>query len=390
MGALIRLLAMLARPLAGAAKKHGPRVTGSLFRQYRQRKQKRQQQQSRQQQQNQPSAAQPNQPSVLQALVQASGAVFQQKASGARQQARSGLQRLGQAAYRLFVQNRPAQQPQRRRGSRKKPQGVFRSLASHARGLFQRQRRQQPKKPGVFSSILTRAAAARVQKPEPAKMPGLSPAQKLGMMGQSAQHVAAANKAEQEHQASQERNNRLLKEESELRDKLHDGLKKLLIGPLKAVAIVAGTILGIQKLANLTLAARAPYQFYSGQMAGAFTQLKMNDLRRDIQFANRTDSSTKDLAEAVNEFRQELQPIRENIATVTNAFVTGLVKIGTVIVKGVNLLENLPGIKEVLDLIEKENKEREQKEALPTAEFVDKLKHREFWMNGHRDRLPPL
>lgn len=416
MGPLIRVLLGLVRPLAGVAKKHAPQFLGSLARNSAQKlkrrrsQRRRQQAQQQQQQQNQPSPATPNQPSVLNALVQASGAIFRQKASGARQQARGGLRAFGQAAFRVFAQKSPAPTAQRvrrrqsapptlrsrlgglfggqpparsrRRGQAPKG-GVLRSLASHARGLFeqQRQRRQQPKKPGLFGSILTRAAALRVEKPDPATMPGLSPKQKLGMMGQSAAAVQSAHRTAQEEQAKLEHRKRAEAEEERIREKLKEGFEKLAGRTAKLVTAFLGLKLAMSKFGETMSELNRDLSRFSGRLSASFARLEAQRLQLDRRTAQQTGGTATLLNEAVHEFREANQPNVEDRKRIQNVLGFAATKVATWMAEVQNWISQNSGIRWVLDEIE-ENTKPDHPVFGKGRHVIDGLQRREF--------LPPL
>jgi hypothetical protein len=175
-------------------------------------------------------------------------------------------------------------------------------------------------------SAFTRQSAQREPVPPADQFPGLSPQQKLGMMGKSADEIGAAHSAEQEKQHQEAVEADAAQAMGELKDQAVDVTKKFaLFGKGVVSTVVAMHLMppAIKAATAKLIETRRQDARFSGRTAAAFADLDISRIQNQQSSAGNTSNSTKALIERQIKLEEQMKDELEAITTLVNKLAEG-------------------------------------------------------------------
>lgn len=135
-----------------------------------------------------------------------------------------------------------------------------------------------------------------------------------------------------------------------------------------------------------TLKSREYLSQFNGQISAAFSRLKAQEVRQNIQMGRATQNSTTALVDAMRDLNQSTQSSREALATVLNKAAEYSIKAATAMIE---IAKQIPLLKDVADWIKgiEENTKKNPDGSLPLTEILEKLKTGKFTDTNTLPRL---
>lgn len=127
-----------------------------------------------------------------------------------------------------------------------------------------------------------------------------------------------------------------------------------------ATAGLLGAFVGItlagKKLAEMLVEGQRSLVRFNGQIAVAYAQLERGDLLRQQASGGRTAGTTETLVGAVNDMKNELQPLKDLGTNILNVIGTGFAKLVAGIVAAAKWLPGIAGVLKAMDDEAKRNR----------------------------------
>lgn len=181
-----------------------------------------------------------------------------------------------------------------------------------------------------------------------ATQPGLSPSQMIGMMGNSRAQIDDAQQSAQDEQQRQA----LEKEAKKQKKKAVSGYKKLAGGAIGATVALLTIPLATKRFGEALVESRRDLAVFNGRIAAMFAQLDVQKFRLGIRTGRETQGSTLALGQALKEFRQEFQPLHEDMRTLKNKGSEFFIRLGTEVARIANGVMELAGIRAAIERLE--------------------------------------
>lgn len=236
----------------------------------------------------------------------------------------------------------------------------------------------------VVTSLTSRMSESRQQPGVPTPAPGLSPKEKLSMMGMPAQQIEDANRqrmADQESAAAQEEANQRFEE---LSGKLKSATKG--IGAFTAAMIAVPKL--VERWGTALAESRRNLASYDGRLAAAYARMDVKQIRRDIETARDTGGSSAAVVNELAKLRGMLQPWREDLVRIENALARVAIESAQGVVFLGNMFRVMSGWGSVMALLERWLGQGGNA-SMPIHEVIDAL-IKEGKGQGQRAPLPPL
>jgi len=112
----------------------------------------------------------------------------------------------------------------------------------------------------------------------------------------------------------------------------------------KLAATVATLPIKFQKLGESLVAANEKLAPFSAQMALASAEFKMGEVKRNIQSAQSTGASSRQMTQSLNELKDAMQPITDGVTNIAQVLLANILETMTKIVAYVNGLLNVASI----------------------------------------------
>lgn len=246
---------------------------------------------------------------------------------------------------------------------------------------------QRPQQ-GFFRSFVSGVAqrVSTAQRDPAAQPTGLSPSEKIAMMGKSTQEIQDADRrkrAEQEATIAEEEATAQLQE---LTEKFKGATKGIGAFTLALVAIPKL----VQRWGDALIESRRDLAELDGRIASSYAQLDIQRFRQNVETARDTGGSSARVAQEMAELHRSLQPLRELKATLENALAIAAVNVATAISDGMGKAAKSMGLLRVVRSLEKWLSDQEMKNSLPIHETVARMIKEAPLGMGQREPLPPL
>lgn len=213
-----------------------------------------------------------------------------------------------------------------------------------------------------------------------ASMPGLSPSQLMSMMGQSNSQIQQSQNAARQQQA-QAQNARTQQQ--------HD---EQFVKALKTAAVATGQFhialtaipISLKEFSSAILESRESLRNFNGGINAAFARLEAQNMHLGIRTANATEGSTVGMADAMRDFNEAFQPIREGMATGLNLIGTFALRAGASFATALQYLSLLGPILAILKYFE--SRPEKGSAILPEHEMLFRMASGDF--TGHHHMRP--
>jgi hypothetical protein len=208
-------------------------------------------------------------------------------------------------------------------------------------------------------SAFTRQSAQREPVPPADQFPGLSPQQKLGMMGKSSDEIGAAHSAEQEKQRQEAVEEQAAEKMGEVKEQAQELSKKFTsVGKGIVAAVVAIHTLppAIKQATEALIETRRMDARFSGRTAAAFARLDIQRFQLQSRSARSTQGSTTALIEAQLKLQEQMADEMAALKTVTNKMAELLARVATGVWQVAEYLPPIIALKWVAEKIEQNTK----------------------------------